>query len=154
VETRTHAKKRGIYPAKPYEQENLNNKKMEKMKLSLLIFFFLIFYSCNSYKYGAGDATQKSNLTFGVVKAKIVKGETSQTEILEIFGSPNLVTKNKSNNEVWSYNKMSVVNKGGNSSFLDGERASMSSSSQSFDLIITFDENDIVKDYSVVSSSY
>jgi hypothetical protein len=65
-----------------------------------------------------------------------------------------LTTKNKANDEVWSYNKMSVVTKGGNSSFLDGSRASIGTSSQSFDLIITFDENDVVKDYSVVSSSY
>ena len=122
-------------------------------KLCILLSFFLLA-SCSSYKYGASDATQKSNLTFGVVKSKIVKGRTNQAEILQIFGAPNLTTKNKSNNEVWSYNKMSVSSKGGNSTFIDGSRASVSSSSQSFDLIIIFDENDIVSDYSVISSSY
>ena len=65
-----------------------------------------------------------------------------------------LVSKNKSNNEVWSYNKMSTVNKQGGTDFLFGARASQSSSAQSFDLIITFDSNDIVLDYSVVSTSY
>jgi len=110
---------------------------------------------CNSYKYGQNaEPTQKSNLTFGVVKSKIIKGTTSQAEILNIFGSPNLVTKNKSNNEVWSYNKMSVQERAGHTDFFSGQRASASSSSQSFDLIITFDENDIVKDYSVISTSY
>lgn len=126
-----------------------------RIQLTILFVFCLsIFFSCNSYKYGASDTTQKSNLTFGVVKTKIIKGETSQTEILQIFGSPNLITKNKSNNEVWSYNKMAMTSKGGNSTFWDGERASVSSSSQSFDLIITFDKNDVVTEYSVVSSSY
>lgn len=62
--------------------------------------------------------------------------------------------QNKSNNEVWSYNKMSVVNKQGGTDFLFGARASQSSSTQSFDLIITFDSNDIVSDYSVISTSY
>lgn len=111
--------------------------------------------SCSSYKYGQNaETTQKSNLTFGVVKSKILKGETTQTEILEIFGSPNLITKNKSNNEVWSYNKMSVQERGGHTDFFFGQKASVSSSSQSFDLIVTFDNNDIVKDYSVISTSF
>ena len=111
--------------------------------------------SCSSYKYGQNaEPTQKSNLTFGVVKSKIEKGVTKQAEILNIFGSPNLVTKNKSNDEVWSYNKMSVQERAGSTDFFTGQRASVSSSSQSFDLIITFDKNDVVKDYSVISTSY
>lgn len=115
----------------------------------------LLLPSCGMYKYGEGESnTQKSNLTFGMVKSKIIKGQTTQADILEIFGAPNMVTKNKSNDEVWSYNRMSSVDKGGQTFFLFGEKASVSSSSQSFDLIITFDGNDIVKDYSVVSTSF
>ena len=110
---------------------------MRKLYVILLFFSLLFSISCNSYKYGANaEPTQKSNLTFGVVKSKIIKGNTTQSEILEIFGAPNLVSKNKSNNEVWSYNKMSVVNKQGGTDFLFGARASQSSSIQSFDLII------------------
>ena len=90
----------------------------------------------------------------GVVKSKGIKGETTQDEILKLFGSPNLVSKNKSNREVWSYNKMSVENKAGSTDFFAGQRASQSTSSKSFDLIITFDENDVVADYSVVSTAY
>ena len=128
---------------------------MRKLYVILLFFSLLFSISCNSYKYGANaEPTQISNLTFGVVKSKIIKGNTTQSEILEIFGAPNLVSKNKSNNEVWSYNKMSVVNKQGGTDFLFGARASQSSSTQSFDLIITFDSNDIVSDYSVISTSY
>ena len=136
--------------------KNFKQKKTYVVFMTALVLFFSphIFCSCNSYKYGASDATQKSNLTFGTVKSQIEKGKTTQTEILQLFGAPNLVTKNKSNNEVWSYNKMSSTSKGGNSLFVDGSRASVSSSNQSFDLIITFDDNDIVKDYSVVSSSF
>jgi len=85
-----------------------------------------------------------------MVKSKIEKGKTSQAEILQIFGSPNMVT----NNEVWSYNRMSVVQKGGQTNFLFGERASVSSSNKSFDLIIVFDSTDVVKDYSVISTNF
>ena len=125
------------------------------MKQIFILLTSLTLLSCGSYKYGANaEPTQKSNLTFGVVKSKIQKGVTTQEEILQIFGSPNLTTKNKSNNEVWSYNKMSVQERGGHTDFFFGQKASASSSSQSFDLIITFDDNDIVKDYSVISTSY
>lgn len=76
---------------------------MRKLYVILLFFSLLFSISCNSYKYGANaEPTQKSNLTFGVVKSKIIKGNTTQSEILEIFGAPNLVSKNKSNNEVWN----------------------------------------------------
>ncbi|KGE16058.1 hypothetical protein [Sphingobacterium deserti] len=110
--------------------------------------------ACKSYKYGVEESTEKSNLTIGAVKSKIVKNETTQEEILKLFGTPNLVSKNKSNREVWSYNKMSVENRAGSTDFFSGQRASQSTSSKSFDFIITFDEEDIVKDYSVVSTAY
>ena len=119
----------------------------------LIVLFSCVFCSCNGYKYGAGEPTQKSNLTFGTVKSQIVKGKTTQAEILKLFGAPNLVTKNKSNNEVWSYNRMTTTSKGGYTTFTYDGRASVSSSNQSFDLIITFNSDDIVQDYSVVSSS-
>ena len=96
---------------------------MRKLYVILLFFSLLFSISCNSYKYGANaEPTQKSNLTFGVVKSKIIKGNTTHKQ--------------------------------GGTDFLFGARASQSSSTQSFDLIITFDSNDIVSDYSVISTSY
>lgn len=128
---------------------------MNVKSVALALILLGLTSSCSSYKYGAGDKdTKNSNLTMGMVKSKIVKGETNQAQVLEIFGSPNLVTKNKENNEVWSYNRMSSVSKGGQTFFVFGEKASVSSSNQSFDLIITFNSSDIVKDYSVVSTTF
>jgi len=123
-------------------------------KVLLIGLLTLSLSSCNSYKYGADSSATKSNLTMGVVKSKIIKGTTTQDEILKLFGSPNLVTKNKSNLEVWSYNKMSVEQKAGSTDFFAGQRASQSSSSKSFDLIITFNDQDVVVDYSVVSTAF
>lgn len=123
-------------------------------KLILTSLLILSLSSCSSYKYGADSTAEKSNLTMGIVKSKVIKGNTTQDEVLKLFGSPNLVSKNKSNREVWSYNKMSVENKAGSTDFFAGQRASQSSSSRSFDLIITFDENDVVLDYSVVSTAF
>ena len=123
-------------------------------KILTSAFLILSLSACNSYKYGTEGNAQKSNLTMGVVKSQLIKGKTTQDEVLKLFGAPNLVSKNKSNNEVWSYNKMSVENKAGSTDFFAGQRASQSSSSRSFDLIITFDTNDVVMDYSVVSTAY
>ena len=123
-------------------------------KLLLLSLLVLSLTACRSYKYGTEANAQKSNLTIGVVKSQIKKGQTSQEEILKLFGAPNLVSKNKSNKEVWSYNRMSVEQKAGSTDFFSGQRASQSSTSKSFDLIITFNEDDVVSDYSVVSTAY
>ncbi|MEN5380630.1 hypothetical protein [Sphingobacterium kitahiroshimense] len=125
---------------------------MYKILLSGL--FVLSLTSCNSYKYATEGSARQSNLTMYVVKSQLIKGTTTQDELLKLFGSPNLVSKNKSNNEVWSYNKMSTENKAGSTDFFTGQRASQSSSSKSFDLIITFDGHDVITDYSVVSTAY
>ena len=69
-------------------------------KAYLIVLLFLIGFltaGCKSYRYGAGEENvRNSNLTYGVVKSKIIKGKTTQEEILKIFAS-NMVTKNKSN---------------------------------------------------------
>lgn len=104
------------------------------------------------------DPAQISNLTMGIVKKRIIKGVTRQADILRLFGSPNLVTKNKDNDEVWNYNRMSYQSKvgrdGGSIIFWSGSRAMSSTTTKSFDLILIFDKNDIVKDYSVISAQY
>ena len=37
---------------------------------------------------------------------KVKSKGMNQTEVLEVLGSPNIVTKNKSGNEVWTYDKV------------------------------------------------
>lgn len=127
---------------------------MKKIVFSIAL--LVVIASCSTaHKYGENaEPTQKSNLTFGMVKTKIIKGQTTQGEILEIFGSPNMITKNKSNNEVWTYNKTSTQSRNGESGNNFGNRSSSSVATQSFDLIIIFSDQDIVKDYSVISTSY
>ena len=47
-----------------------------------------------------------SNLTPGMVKMKLVKGQTRQAEVLEVFGPPDQVT-HKDDQQVWTYDKTS-----------------------------------------------
>ncbi len=129
--------------------------KTKSFILVILVCIFLV--GCATYPRQV-ESTQRSNLTIGTVKSKIIKGETTQAEILEIFGSPNIVTKNKSDNEVWNYNRMSFETAtgadGGTLILFGGSRALSTSTTKSFDLIIIFGDNDVVKDYSIISASF
>ena len=113
---------------------------------------------------------QRSNLTFGMIKKKLVKGETNQAEILSLFGAPNIMTKNRSGEEVWTYDKIAVstseaggalgVGAGGipggtligGGAGVSGRQSS--TGSRSMTLVITFGEKDIVKDYAVMAQEF
>jgi hypothetical protein len=101
---------------------------------------------------------QKSNLTPGMAKSKIIKGQTTQNDILEIFGPPNIVTRNKSGNEVWTYDKVSVETGTsdvyGTLLIVGGAGSRTSTSSRTFTLMIDFDDTNVVNDFSYRSSSF
>src|SRR6185436_3116344 len=85
----------------------------------------------------------QSNLTPGMVKKNIIKNQTTQNDILEVFGAPNIVTKNKTGNEVWTYDKVSI-DTGASNSFgtlviLDTSGSRTSASNRTFTLMIEFD---------------
>ena len=102
--------------------------------------------------------SSRDTLTAAMAKTKIEKGVTTQNEILETFGSPNIITKNKSGNEVWTYDKMSIERSleddYGTLIILGGTSSRATTQSRTFTLMIEFDENDIVKDYSYRTSSF
>jgi len=127
---------------------------LEAVVLGVLV---MSLSGCAAFPQSEAPA-QKSNLSVGMAKKVIRKGETTQAEILEWFGSPNLVTKNRSNDEVWSYSRMSFESKagsdGGSLILWGGSRAMSTTTTKSFDLVITFDSSDVVSDYSVVYASY
>jgi hypothetical protein len=106
----------------------------------------------------SNQPVQKSNLSYGTVKKNIIKGTTNQSDIVSLLGSPNLVTKNRSGDEVWTYTRQSYDSNsgawGGGVILFGGGEAFSNTAASSFDLVLTFDEKDVVKDYSVVSSQY
>jgi hypothetical protein len=96
-------------------------------------------------------------LTAGSVKMNIVKGQTSQSQILEAFGPPDLVT-HKDNQDVWTYDKttydyhhqwgyLTVLFAG-----TGGDR--VRSSSRSTMLIIYFNDRETVADYRLSALKY
>lgn len=138
------------------------------IKFIVAIILGLGLTACVSSPDSAGSNT---NLTFGAVKSQIVKGQTTQPEVIRLLGSPNLTSKNRAGQEVWTYSKTASASEskkvgGGLGIFgmlgsaamggagVSGSKAVDTTSVSTFDLIITFTGNDIVEDYSVVTSKF
>lgn len=92
-----------------------------------------------------------------MAKKTIVKGQTTQAEVIEVFGPPDLVTQ-RDGMEIWTWDKIRQdVRVTGDYLYLviygaAGQR--MSSSSTSTMLIVYFDERDIVRDYRLSTSRF
>ena len=101
--------------------------------------------------------SNSNDLTLGTVQSKIYKGQ-SQSAVMDILGSPNIVTKDTQGREVWTYDRISSDKKsesGGFFFFLFGKsNASSSSSSKSLTVIITFDDKKNVLDFTYQSLKY
>jgi hypothetical protein len=125
---------------------------------------------------------QKSNLTAGMVKKNVKVGDTSQTDILAIFGAPNIITRDRQGHEVWTYDRQSIAsaseiaawNAGANGvvgagglvgDAVVGGAAGLSGStgksgtagqvsSATFTLMISFDDNDMVIDYRMQATQF
>lgn len=124
------------------------------MHIFILLVFASSFLGCQTTQ----KAPQKSNLTAGSAKVLLVKGQTTQVDILRSWGSPNIVTQSSQGETVWTYSKQSYDTK--SSSFagglfvMGGGQAVSRGATSSFDVIITFDQNDIVKDFSVTTTQF
>lgn len=103
-----------------------------------------------------------NNLTHGAVQLKLQKGVTTQTEVLEAFGAPNISTIDGEGREVWTYRRHATVTSttGSNAYFnvlvvgASGGQGTESTSTQSMTLIIKFDENKRVSDFRSMASSF
>ena len=128
---------------------------MKTLILSLCV-ISLAFVGCASEP--EQPTGPSGGLSPGMAKKTIEKGKTTQNDILTVFGAPNIVTKNKSGLEVWTYDKMTVESSssaGYATAIIVGVAGRKSSTStRTFTLMIEFDENNVVKDFSYRSSSF
>lgn len=73
------------------------------MRRFMVLVLMSLTVGCAAGGYGP---TEKSKLTPGMVTTKIEVGKTSQAQVMEIFGPPDLVTREK-DIEMWGYDKIS-----------------------------------------------
>ncbi len=114
-------------------------------------------------------------LSYGMVQLTVKVGVTTQAEILEKFGAPNITTLDGSGREMWVYDRHATVSfdkssgfsigmllgagggdvAGGGGGLGFGSRKSRSEQSQrTMTLILKFDANKIVSDFQSRSSSF
>lgn len=107
----------------------------------------------------------RSNVTLGAAKRHIQPGVTTQAEVIEIFGSPNIATR-KDGGEMWVYDKVSshqtanafgfgvAGGDGGVGGLGTGGRRTSSRSETTVMLIVYFDPNDVVSDYKISQTKF
>jgi hypothetical protein len=107
-------------------------------------------------EYGKGSGSQgarQSNLTPGMVKLHIVKGQTDQTEILEVFGPPNQTTM-RDDVQVWTYDTISEYVREDAGTLFFYSAGSRRSSQTSMLLMLYFNDLDVVYDYRLDQINY
>ncbi|MBO9575277.1 MAG: hypothetical protein J7494_06050 [Sphingobium sp.] len=61
-----------------------------------------------------------NTLTHGMVQMTLHVGTTTQAEVLETFGAPNITTLDSGGQEVWVYDRQATVSTAGSSGFSIG----------------------------------
>jgi outer membrane protein assembly factor BamE (lipoprotein component of BamABCDE complex) len=109
------------------------------------------------------QTTQGTNpYTQGNVTLNLKKGVTTQEQVANAFGAPNIVTQDASDHQVWIYQKNNVtVQSGGTSAYatiiiagVSGGSSGYAQSSQTMTLIIKFNNRGIVSDFKSMSTSF
>jgi outer membrane protein assembly factor BamE (lipoprotein component of BamABCDE complex) len=106
--------------------------------------------------------TRNSELTHGNVQMNLKVGETTQTEVLEVFGAPNITSMDGSSREVWTYQRHATVAQSQSRSgyftiiLAGGGRNSSSyeQTSRTMTLLIKFDESKVVSDFKSRTSNF
>jgi len=117
--------------------------------------------ACTTNAPGPVD-NRNSALTQGNVQMNLRVGETTKAQVLEVFGAPNITTRDASGAETWSYQRHATVAQASGSSnywtiLLAGagsSAAGFSQSSRTMTLIIKFDGRDIVSDFRSRTSDF
>lgn len=138
---------------------------MKAYKLAALAVLAVTVAACSPASEHASQVnearSQSDRLTVGTVQREIRQG-MSGAEVASALGAPNVVTSDERRRETWVYDRISTervysesAGGVGFSLALGGARAGAAQTSQrSLTVIIRFDENGRVRDFSYRQSSF
>lgn len=131
--------------------------------MRLPVFGVVLAFVLSGCAGGPGPVDQRNSaLTQGNVQLNLRVGTTTKADVLKVFGSPNITTRDSSGEEVWSYQRAATVAQSSSSSeywtiLLAGQGRSAAGFSQTnrmMTLIITFNGRDIVSDFRSRTSDF
>ena len=134
----------------------------------------VVLMASPAYSKDKQDNDSANMLTHGMVQMTLNVGQTTQADILEKFGGPNVTSIDGSGQEMWVYDRHATVTADSSSGFSIGmligagggdvggggglgfgkKKSKSSQSSRSMTLIIKFDRNKVVSDFKSRSSSF
>ena len=130
--------------------------------LSILTMLVVGLIGCSTAQTHRADVqSADEKISVGTVQKEIKVG-MSGAEVVSVLGSPNMVTTDNQRNETWVYDKVStekVVSSSGGGLWLllvgvDRSAGASSSTQRTLTIIIKFDGNGKVCDYSYRQSSF
>jgi len=138
------------------------------MRKTLILFVStILLMSCQTTQQTmkpTPTGTSRAALTPAAI-SKIEKGVSTKNDIINLFGSPNIITQNSDGKEVWHYSRMQVERYDENSGSGTGlvpalvlsskqSKSFATTSSKSFDLAVTFNHSGTTESYKSVSSQF
>lgn len=136
-----------------------------KSKKFLILIAFSLFCTlsvsgCVSNPQPVTD--RNSELTHGNVQMNLIVGQTTKSDVIDNFGSPNITTRDGAGREVWTYQRAAQVSQSSSQSGYwtiifagkSSRAGGFESSSRMITLIIKFNENDVVSDFRSRTSNF
>lgn len=122
----------------------------------------------------ANEGQSPNTLTHGTVQMTLRVGQTTQAEVIETFGAPNITTIDATGHEMWVYDRHATVTRDSSGGFSIGlgvgggdggvgalgglgfgkKKSKTETSSRTMTLVIKFDSANVVSDFRSRSSSF
>lgn len=134
---------------------------MSKFKITFALLAIGTLTACQTAPAQPVD-NRNSSLTQGNVQLNLQTGVTTKADVLEDFGAPNVTTRDGTGREVWSYQRAATATQSSSNAnywtiLLAGgsnKVSGLETNSRMMTLIVKFDANDVVNDFSSRSSNF
>lgn len=149
----------GRYTPRTMNGEQIYCSRARSLIISILV---IIPGACQSVPHTQPPPASRMDLSHGAVQLRLKKGITTQNDVVEAFGAPNIATRDSEGKEVWTYRRhATVTSTTGSDAYVNivvfgasGGTGTESTSSQSMTLIVKFDDQAKVVDFRSMATSF